>query len=181
MPQVASEFVAAEGLQMDAEDLRFGLDRGFLTPAGVIDLAMREVERGSADPVLHDLGALLSDEKGRVPDLMTTLDDPERIHDPRESMRKWLYLQLKAAYQKRNRMNDPLAVVEEIYSDFEYPAAIASFVRYMPLQAGETGGIQALMNRWADYLDREHELLTGGTGRRGSTALPGGGGARQVE
>ncbi len=67
------------------------------------------------------LGSLLRDEVGRVPDVLELLDDPERVHDPRESARKWLYLQLKAAYDERERLSDPLGVVEEIYADFDCP------------------------------------------------------------
>ena len=97
--------------------------------------------------MLHELAALLRDEVERVPEVLDALDDPERIHDPRESVRKWLYLQLKAAYSKRLQLSDPLRAVEQIYADFDYPPAVAPFVRYMPLRTGEESGEAALMQR----------------------------------
>jgi hypothetical protein len=124
-----------------------------------VDLATEETRRGADDPVLMELAALLSDETDRVPELLEALDDPERVHDPRESARKWLYLQLKAAYLERSRLTDPLGAVEQMYADFEYPGTIEGFVRYMPLRSGDTPGEQALLERWADFLDREHKAL----------------------
>jgi hypothetical protein len=113
---------------MTAEDLGYGFERGFLKPADVIALATHEL-------------------RCRTDEL---LDDPKRVHDPRESARKWLYLELKAAYDERERLDDPLSVVEEIYSDFDYPPTAAPFVRYMPLRPGDDPGVGPLMERWAD-------------------------------
>ena len=98
--ELAPEFVLAECIALVAEDLRYGLEHGFLKAGAVFDLADHEVRRGGADPVLQDLAVLLRDEVDQVPDVLKALDDPERIHDPREPARKWLYLQLKAAYSR---------------------------------------------------------------------------------
>jgi hypothetical protein len=156
--EVSAAFVLAEDVPMTAEDLGYGFEHGFLKPADVVALATHEVGRGvddDDDDVVVALGSLLRDEVGRVPEVLELLDDPERVHDPRESARKWLYLQLKAAYDERERLSDPLGVVEEIYADFDYPSAVASFVRYMPLRPGDEPGAGPLMDRWRNYLARE--------------------------
>jgi hypothetical protein len=80
---------------------------------------------------------------------------------PRGGAPTRLSLQLKAAYDERERLNDPLGVVEEIYALFDYPSAIAPFVRYMPLRSGDEPGVGPLMDRWADYLAREWAALRG--------------------
>lgn len=152
-------FVRQENIALDAEDLRYGFEHGFLKSTAVVELAAHEVGRGSSDPVLQDLASLLRNETHRVPEVLRSLDDPERIHDPRESRRKWLYLQLKAAYGARDRITDPLGLVEELYADFDYPPSIASFVRYMPLRPGDEAGEDALMRRWAEFLHSEHRSL----------------------
>jgi hypothetical protein len=164
--EVSAAFVLAEGVVMTAEDLGYGFERGFLKPADVIALAAHEMGCGADDDVLVALGSLLRDEDGRVPEVLELLDDPERVHDPRESARKWLYLQLKAAYGERERLKDPLGVVEEIYADFDYPPAAAPFVRYMPLRPGDEAGVGPLMARWADYLAREGAALRGRSASR---------------
>ena len=69
---------------------------------------------------------------------------------------KWLYFILKWLYENRNRFADVLEVVEELYEAFDYPSNIASFVRYMPSEAGNLGSLelnrQRLFNNWSDYL-----------------------------
>jgi len=157
--KLAPDVVAAEGIPLEAEDLRYGLEHGFVSANAVVDLAVEQVRRGAGDEVLHDLASLLRDEVQRVPEVLGSLDDPERIHDPRESVRKWLYLQLMGAYRERDRLSDPLAVVEQIYADFDYPSSMAPFVRYMPLRPGDVGGDVALMDRWAAFLTAEREEL----------------------
>jgi hypothetical protein len=157
--QLDPQFVLAEGIPLGAEDLGYGFDRGFVKPQGLVDLAADEVARGNTDPVLVELAVLLRDETYRVPEVLTALDDPERIHDPRESARKWLYLQLKAAFQLRDRLSDPFGLVELLYADFDYPPDVAPFVRYMPLGPGEKAGERAMFRRWAEYLERERAVL----------------------
>jgi hypothetical protein len=157
--EVPAAFVLAEDVPMTAEDLAYAFERGFLKPADVVALATHEVGCGADDDVLAALGCLLRDEADRVPGVLELLDDPERIHDPRESARKWLYLQLKAAYDKRDRLSDPLGVVEEVYADFGYPPTVAPFVRYMPLRSGDEPGTGPLIGRWRDYLSRERAAL----------------------
>lgn len=157
--ELSAAFVLAEDVPLTAQDLRYGFERGFLKPADVVAVAAHEMGRGADDEVLVALGCLLRDETARVPEVLELLDDPERVHDPRESARLWLYLQLKAAYAERARLSDPLGIVEEIYADFGYPPDVAPFVRYMPLRPGDEPGAGPLMDRWADYLSREGMTL----------------------
>lgn len=53
--------------------------------------------------------------------------------------------------------NDPVRVVEELYSDFGYPNEIAPFVRYMPMvgpDLGDRATNQArLYDYWKSYLE----------------------------
>ena len=111
------EFLLSENIFLGPEDLRFGLEHGYLTPVTAIDLATDETSRGADDPLLQDIASLLHDEQEQLSNLLSKLDDPERIHDPRESVRKWLFLELDAAYSLRSLLNDPLGFVEEIYSN----------------------------------------------------------------
>ena len=79
---------------------------------------------------------------------------------PPQSVRKWAYLELKAAYEMRDRLRDPLGVVEEMYAHFDYPAKVAAFVRYMPPPPGAPVGEEALYDRWSTYLAEEAAELT---------------------
>jgi hypothetical protein len=157
--ELTAEFIVAEGIWLDPQDLRDGFERGFLKASGVVDLAAHEVRSRASDPVLMELAALLRDELERVPDVLRAVDGTVGVHDPQKAARKWLYLQLKAAYCARDQLSDPLGVVEAIYADFDYPPSVALFVRYMPLRPGDAAGKGALMARWAAFLNLEHEAL----------------------
>jgi hypothetical protein len=161
MFELGPDFLLAEEIPLGAEDLCYGLQHGFLKATTAIDIAVHNVRCAADDPVLQELSALLGDEVDMVPQVLSALDDPERVHDPRESKRKWLYLQLKAAYIDRARLRDPLGVVEQIYADFDYPPNVAPFVRYMPVRPGDASGLEALIRRWSDFVDNEREALRG--------------------
>jgi hypothetical protein len=161
--ELGPEFLDTEDVPFSVDDLKFGYERGWLRASTVIDRAVHEVERGQGDPVLVAVAALLRDDMSELPDALARLDSPDHIHDPQESARKWLYLQLKAAYDRRQDLDDPLGVVEEIYADFDYPPTVEGFVRYMPLRPGDEPGTAALIGRWAAFLRGEREALRTGT------------------
>lgn len=48
--------------------------------------------------------------------------------------KKWMYVALKWLFENRRKIEDALGLVELVYADFDYPAEIESFVRYMPSQ-----------------------------------------------
>jgi hypothetical protein len=157
--ELSFEEITAEGIDLTAEDLAFAHFHGLINDSVLVDLAADALGRGSTDPIITSAGILLRDELYRVPDVLAALDDPERIHDPRESARKWLYLVLKTGYQHRSAMIDPLEFVEIVYAEFDYPPRIDKLVRYMPAAPGEKTGADVLMRRWEEYLRQEHTAL----------------------
>jgi hypothetical protein len=157
--EVGVEFLLREDLPLSPEDLRFGLEKGWLHTPTVIQYAVREVEKGATDSILLDTASLLPDEVDKLGEILAQLDDPFRVYDPRRSHRIWLYVQLKAAYERREELADPLGVIEEIYADFDYPPTIADLVRYMPLRDGDEPGVAAILQRWHGYLTEELEAL----------------------
>lgn len=153
------DFLVGEAVPLSPDDLKHGLDRGYVQAATAIDLAAREVDNGTDDSLMLDLACLLRDQVDDVGPLLRRLESPDHVHDPRESARKWLYLQLKAAFDRRGQLPDALRTVEEIYAEFDYPKTIEHVVRYMPLRDGDTPGEAALLTRWADFLEEEHVQL----------------------
>lgn len=148
-------FLRETGLAMDSDDLRLGLLRGYISASTAVQLAIDSVGRGSEDRVLLSVAGSDQNDPASVREALLEGDHGRESHFPLSSMRKWAYLELKAAYEVRDRLSDPLGVVEEIYADFDYPESVASFVRYMPPPAGSPTGEDALYSRWASYLVRE--------------------------
>jgi hypothetical protein len=70
-----------------------------------------------------------------------------------------MFMLLYNLYIDRNKVIDPLAEVEKIYEDFNYPEEIESFVRYMPPKDGYDPSLYSyeenlirLFENWKSYL-----------------------------
>lgn len=154
------DFILRTHLALDGEDLRLGVSLGLISPPTAILLAADAMTSGSADPMLLELAAVDRADVAAVRDVLRVTDPDGADLFPPEAVRKWTFLELKAAYEMRDRLRDPLGVVEEIYADFDYPASVAAFVRYMPPPSGAPVGEGALYDRWARYLAEEAAELT---------------------
>lgn len=131
-----------------------------ISPPTAVILAGDAVSNGGADPTLLNVAQIDRDDIASVREALRATDPEEADLFPPQSVRKWTFLQLKAAYEMRDRLRDPLGVVEEIYAAFDYPVAVATFVRYMPAPPGAQTGEDALYDRWSRYLADEATELT---------------------
>jgi|SRR5919108_1243126 hypothetical protein len=157
--ELGLDFLLEEGLPLSAHDLKYGFERGWLGAAALVDYATAEVNNGCQDELVQEVAAVLRRDLNDLPDLLSRLDSPEYVTDPRRSARKWLYLQLKAAYLSRQALKDPLDIVEQIYVAFDYPKAIEDLIRYMPTKPGNKPGLDAIYVRWAAFLEKERLYL----------------------
>ena len=71
---------------------------------------------------------------------------------------KWLYILLAWLYENKDMFEDPLAIVEEIYVEFDYPEEIAHLIRYMPIEEADLGSKEAnlgrLVTRWGEFVNQ---------------------------
>lgn len=160
------DFIRRTDLALDADDLRLGLSLGLISPPTAVILAADAVTSGAVDPTLLDVAQIERNDVAAVRDVLRATDPDKADLYPPQSVRKWTYLELKAAYELRDRLRDPLGIVEEIYADFDYPAPVAAFVRYMPPPPDAPVGEEALYDRWSKYLADEAAELTSQGGRR---------------
>ncbi|HEY0690131.1 MAG TPA: DUF2247 family protein [Kribbella sp.] len=121
----------------------------------MVTTALAIYGNGDGLPSIEQLALLLSDELSRVPELIGDARSalPPDEHDA--AARAWLFLALAWVHEKEGDFLDPYEVVEMLYADFGYPAAIEGFVRFMPSPAGEPVGTSALDARWRAYLSAE--------------------------
>ena len=159
--ELDTRFLNRSGVDLTTDDLRLGLSLGIVTPTTVVALAKQSARDPYSDPVLQRLAEL---DGSAIADIRQTLGatDPDEAQlEPALSVRKWLYLELLATYELRERLRDPFEFVEIIYADFGYPESVAPFVRYMPLAEGEEPGLAAMTDSWLKYLTAERAALTG--------------------
>jgi hypothetical protein len=158
------DFLRASGISLDTEDLRLGLSLGLISPLTALAVAVQAVEHGASDPTMLQLAHLDRSDIAAVREALRAVDPEDADLFPPQSVRKWTYLELRAAYDLRDRLTDPLGFVEQVYADFDYPASVAEFVRYMPPPPDAAIGEAALFDRWSKYLAAEAAELSGEDG-----------------
>ncbi len=70
-----------------------------------------------------------------MPGLLTEIETATSTTDPDPS-RVWLFLVLARLYELRSSSEDPMAEIESVYADFDYPDEIEGFVPFLPAPKG---------------------------------------------
>lgn len=150
--QISASFVAGR-VTLRPDELKYGYERRWLDDAGVVGVAEAALVRGETLVApMDELALLLSDDYGRIPELIAEVSD-----GPGLPGRVWLYLALAWVHANKQEFADPLGIVEMLYADFGYPSEIEGIVRYMPTPPGEASGLEAIEDRWSDYLARQQK------------------------
>jgi hypothetical protein len=154
--EIPYEFVAQLGT-MTWADIQFGLEHRLLKPNAAIQKAIEQLcNMGKAPIEILELAGRTETES--VIDLVCLLAKKEN-QPLNEVKAKWLYFVLAWVFENRESLVDPLQIVEEIYSDFDYPPKIAPFVRYMPMDGRDLRNREQnearLFDRWKAHLDDE--------------------------
>ena len=110
----------------------------------------------ASNDVVMEISSFSKNEAFRIFDLLASIVDNNKACD----RDKWLFLELSWVFEHKKEFLDPLAEVEIIYSDFDYPVEMESFIRYMPLSLddAERGGFAIgnedhLFTKWSKYLE----------------------------
>ncbi|MFL6073798.1 MAG: DUF2247 family protein [Mycobacteriales bacterium] len=149
--QLPADFVLARSLPTPGE-LAYGYEHGWLGPAAAVEVAAGGYGvLPDPPPAYQELALLLPDDLARVPDLVREIATAGPAREDRATI--WLYLALAWLYEHRTDYPDPLSIVEQLYDDFEFPAAIEGFVRFLPAPEGQPTGEDALYARWSAWLD----------------------------
>jgi len=149
-------------------DALWGYERQMIGWPVIVDLATDKIGAGSNDPFEIEIAGIQKGENHQVGELLRKLASLEHRTDKKLSQHKWLYLNLAWILENKANILDPLAEVETIYANFDYPKEIEGFVRYMPATDGynpsqhsKSENEQRLFEKWQRYLcDAERQLAT---------------------
>jgi hypothetical protein len=144
---------------MNGDDILSGWDRMIIDARTSIRLSTGMVTGGYSDEVVDSLACLLDYQVLEAQEILDMSLADCHWAEPAMSKRKWLYLEMKALYECKDRLSGPFDWVESIFCDFDYPGSIAGVIGWMPLLAGQKPGKEAMMARWVKYLEWEHEAL----------------------
>lgn len=144
-------------------DVDMGLRNAWLDSAAALEIAVQRIAANENAPHAEVmLAATEPTQTAEIAEQVQVLAKTESEDDAQRSKRRWLYLVLAWLYENRATVPDPLAEVEEIYSDFGYPEEVARFVRYMPPKehehwpqlATQEEATERLIRVWGDYVNR---------------------------
>jgi len=129
------------------EQVSLGLAEGWLEHRDVIKFAEKLVAEGDSRIEVLDVASITDVSDSFVSELTVLVEQEQK--DEQLSRIYWLRVILAWVYESRNKFDDPLSIVEELYADFEYPEEIRNLVRYNEPSDGY---------RPQDYSVKENEL-----------------------
>ncbi|MBE1496347.1 hypothetical protein H4696_003447 [Amycolatopsis lexingtonensis] len=143
-------------VDLTAGEVAYGRRRGWLDDSAVAQIYEHKMRLGRALSGVEEKWALaLSGDvaSGGLPDLPLGDSGCDR-----ELRAVWIYLSLAWIYQSNLTEDALLNVIEELYSDFEYPEEMEGFVKYMPPPVGGVGGIVGMIERLEAFLRYAEDL-----------------------
>jgi hypothetical protein len=144
-----------EHVSLSWKEMKYAVDNNLIDAESLVKHAVFVLDEGilGYDIVLEL--AILQDYEDASPYILKLIELEEE-QDEEDIKAKWLYLVLWVLYKNRNEYDNALEIVEEVYSDFDYPPSISSFVRYMPSDEPDLGSYEAnierLYHKWEQYL-----------------------------
>ena len=154
-----------EQVSLSWREALWGYEHKMISWLDVVNLAKERLHSVS-DSREIELSCLDKSGTSRIGELVKEL----AVLEPEElgliSEKKWLFLKLAWVLYNKDRIDDPLAEVEMIYADFDYPIEIEGFVRYMPVtddydpsHHSKEDNERRLFEIWGKYLDvARHEV-----------------------
>lgn len=154
-------------------DIDFGMKHQLLETQAPIQLANHRINQGC-----DRSNSLLQLASSCAGESIIALLDELATSEPRlpewTIRDKWLFIVLAWLYAYRRQLTDPLAIIEEVYADFDYPPKMAGFVRYIPMDGPDLGSPalneERLMTRWKLLIDEEREKYSPEPQPRSDTA-----------
>lgn len=143
------------------KEILYATDNNIIKSENVIDYAIKIIDENILGYDFVMELAILNRNEDVSKNLieLTLLEDYE---SDEEIKSKWLYALLNHIYINKNKYEDALDIVEQIYSDFAYPMEISGFVRYMPMDdGGDLGSCKLnearLYDKWKKYLEENRK------------------------
>jgi hypothetical protein len=153
---ITAEFILKR-TNLTWREVLFGMDNDWLAPGAPVEIAVKQViSETSPSAEIIELAGARHDDPTR--NHVTQLAAMEPAQDASRIRGKWLFLVLAWLFENRERYQDPLQLVEQVYADFGHPPEMRGFVGYEPEEQAEgpaakgDTGEAGMYGRWAEYL-----------------------------
>lgn len=152
---------ALRTLNLTWSDLAYGYHMGRFIWKDLIDFASLKKSQNAASAAEWEMAAQNKSSISRLVELADQAASGENI-DEDKIRERLLFLILYWIYENKENIEDPLAEVESIFADFDYPAEMYPFIKYMPPSDGvdpsrfsKEENEERLTRKWRAYLDEK--------------------------
>ncbi len=136
--EIPFHFLERIRIAIDWDDIAFAYDNGLIDSRTVIAYASHDLsKRETVCQTVVDLAC--SQPSDSLAGLLAKLTTAE--FEPGDSRKKWAFI--LAAYIAERDDLDQLTEIENVYSSFDYPCELSSFIRYMPMVGPDLGSTPA--------------------------------------
>lgn len=150
------EFCYRKAPWLTWKDIEDGVSKGYIASIEAIVYASEALKENS--PQLHyELAILTENDASEVeiilPKLATepygSTEQTKNTENTENTENTWVYLALTWLYERKNTIDRPFQVIEEVYADFNYPEVISPLVGYMPpTDCSIYTNASSLLDRW---------------------------------
>lgn len=160
-------YISVSDLQLDYDnylsrykltwlDIKYGIELNILKPEVITKHAIKIVKDNCVGFDLLIEIASLNEANNEAIELMESLIRLEDKGTKSFSKDKWIYIILNYLYENKDSYTDPLAMIEYVFVDFDYPESLHSLVRYMP---GDSNSENGIYSNWRVFLDKSKKEL----------------------
>lgn len=152
---IPANFVV-DRVDLKASEIAYGKRKGWLNDSDIVAIYLHKMQAGQLLSKVEESWALALSEDvrvGNVPEL-----EFEAQGNSREVDKVWIYLSL--AWLRHRVLNEQklFDIIDDLYSDFDYPEEMEGFVKYMPCPPGGREGVSGMMERLELFLKRSEDL-----------------------
>nr|WP_314489745.1 DUF2247 family protein [uncultured Pseudomonas sp.] len=146
-----SVFCLAKAPWLSWRDIDYGFENDFLTAEEVIGYAVKKLSLESSEEH-YILACLVGSDKFAVKESVSYLASKEPSVNI-DLGGVWIYLVLSWVFANKHKFPNPMAIIEELYADFDYPEFLEPTIRYMPTESSSLQGEDYLLENFSNILD----------------------------
>jgi hypothetical protein len=153
-----SQYIYSKTPWLSWRELFFGLEKGYIDGKELSEYVC-DALKSTSPPEAFELASLEPQENHLARILLKSLNEKYSSTEL-DPTKPWILLLLSYLFEHKEKYDDPLGIVEQLYADFDYPEEIAPLVRYMPLPEGVEGSEDLLLQNWRTALSNYESVFS---------------------
>jgi hypothetical protein len=153
-----SQYIYSKTPWLSWRELFFGLENGYIDEKTLSEYVC-DALNSTSPPEAFELASLEPQENHLARNLLKSLNEKYSSTES-DPTKPWIFLLLSYLFENKEKYDDPLGIVEQLYADFDYPEEISPLVRYMPLPEGVEGSEDLLLQNWRTALSNYESVFS---------------------